>query len=204
MKTSIFKSAIVVAMVLSCTVCVVSADIMTYNGMGLKAAVRLHAPGVNVHTYAGQMLVEYGGEDYIGYCVDIYHYAGTMEATELTLSSLNNGDLVAFLFETYADGVSTGLEAAALLVAIWEVINESDANAFNAQIDEFYITDNTNVLNAANVLLASLPTNYTPTKDFMVLHNDGKQDMLIMVPEPGTMALLCLGGVYSLIRRRRK
>ena len=204
MKTSISKFAIVVAMVLSCTVCVASADMMTHNGMGLKASVRIHAPGVNTNTHAGQMLIGYGGEDHIGYCVDIYHNAGSMEADELTLSSLNNGDMVAFLFETYADGVSTGLEAAALQVAIWEVINEDDANDFDAQHGEFHVTGNNNVRNAANVLLASLPTSYTTINDFYVLHNDDYQDMLIMVPEPGTMALLCLGGAYSLIRRRRR
>lgn len=206
MKTSIRKSAIVVAMVLSCMVGAVSADTMTYNGMGLKSDVHLYAPGINnLHTYAGQMLVEYGGQNHIGYCVDIYHSVGTMEATELTLSSLHNGDMVAFLFETYANTVSTGIEAAALQVAIWEVINEDDVNGFNAEIDDLYITGNLAVLEAANILLASLPTNgYTPTNDFMVLHNDGKQDILIMVPEPGTMVMLCLGGVYSLIRRRRR
>jgi hypothetical protein len=177
---------------------------MIFEGMGLSEAVKINAPGVHISTSAGQLMVEYEGIDYAGYCVDIYHSAGDMSVTERGIDSLPNSEQIAYLYETYADNVTTGLAAAALQVTFWEVINESGGNGFDAGAGSFYITRNSDVRNLANDMLSGLPTSYQPTYDFMVLHNDRKQDILVAsVPEPTTMALLAAGGTLTLIRRRR-
>ncbi len=186
------------------------ADIMTYRGVGLNEHVKIHADGLladELTVRAGQYLVTYKDVDYDAYCVDIDHYAGSGEVEEWEISQLNNGYLVAYLFENHSDDVVTDLDAAALGVAIWEVIYEETGNEFNVDNGYFSITNNDDVAAAANELLAALPDTHTPQWDLTVLHSECKQDMLIganPIPEPATLVLLGLGGIGVLIRRRRQ
>jgi len=184
---------------------------MTYNGMGLKDTVKVHAPGHladNLTVHAGQLHVTYLGEDYDAFCVDIDQYVGTSEVDEWTVYDLpQNGDLIAFLFETYADGVATGVEAAALQVAIWEVLSETDDSFFDLTSGNFQILNNAPVVALATTYLATVPGSYTPIIEPVVLHSETKQDVIIsggQVPEPASLSVLSLGAVLSLIRRRRR
>jgi len=206
-KSSILIVAMLSVMLLQ--VATVYADdihyFMDYKGMGLKSSVKLYYKPAGLYGYttsAGQMKIEYQDQDYLGYCVDLYHYAGDCWVTEKDpASALRNGDLAAYLFETYAREVDTGLKAAALQVAVWEVISEKSSNDFDADGGLFRITKNDAVAGAANALLAGLPDYHVPDASTIVLECGCKQDM--MIPEPGTLALLAAGGVLSLLRRRR-
>jgi len=53
--------------------------------------------------------------------------------------------------------------------------------------------------------LASLPDTFDIPDSVRVLHNDSYQDMLVEtpIPEPTTMAILAVGAVGLLRRRRR-
>jgi hypothetical protein len=185
---------------------VASAEVMTYKGMGLNRTIRIQAPGVDLRTQAGQMLIEYQGSEYESYCVDIYHHAGTTDVVQLPVSTLNNGDKVAFLHETYG-AVAGRTDAAALQVAIWEVVNEPMSSGFDVTAGSFTASGNHSVISAAAELLQSVPESYTPNYEYYVLHSDTKQDMLmatdVPVPEPGSMALLGLGACLSVFRRKR-
>lgn len=180
---------------------------MTYNGLGLSSQVQVHASGLladNLMVPAGQLKVNYENEDYLAYCVDLNDYAASTDVTEKDMSFINNGDMVAWLFETYADGVTTGTQAAALSVAIWEVIYETDP-IFNAGTGFFWISENQAVRDGANALLAtlgSMPSSYTPSNGMMVLHGEEVQD--VVVPEPTSLGLLCVGGACFLRKRRRR
>lgn len=182
-----------------------SAD-MIFRGMGLKSTVKVHAPGMNVLAYAGELLVEYGGQNYAGYCVDIYQHAASGPVNEWDVEDLNNGDMVAYLYEHHTGEVDTGLEAAALQVAIWEVLTEDEGNPFNASAGCFHITQNKHVAKKANEWLADLPDSYHTSFDLVVLQSDTRQDILVsggpVVPEPATWSLLAFGAV-ALLRRRR-
>jgi len=198
-----------VALVLAVTLSSVSADVMQYNGMGLYDSVKVYAPRTNVDKHrvlAGQMRVRYQDEDYLGYCVDINGRVGTTEVQERSWQTLRNGEQVAYLFETYADEVSTGKQAAALQVAIWEVLYE-DSSRFDIERGSFHVRDH-GVERLAKTMLDSLPGSYEPTMALAVLDSDGKQDILIgggnSVPEPGVLALFGLVGMRVLSRRRRR
>ena len=206
MNTMRTISPIVALLVSSFAFSTASATTMTYDGMGLSSVVRVHASGVNVLTDAGQMRIGYEGQNYLGYCVEIYQDAGTADVTELPVSSLQNGDMVAYLYETYHAGADTGLKAAALQVAIWEVINESAKNAFNAGSGKFHISQNSDVRKLANEWLSTLPNSYQLPSSALVLHSPTNQDVLIgsgrQVPEPACLAVLALGGMVMMARRK--
>jgi hypothetical protein len=55
---------------------------------------------------------------------------------------------------------------------------------------------------AANNMLHSLDGT-GPRADLRVFSYNGQQDYITAVPEPATIALLGLGGVFSLLRRKK-
>jgi hypothetical protein len=186
------------------------ADMMTYNGVGLNAIVQIHAPGHladGMTVYAGQYLVSFEGANYAAWCVDIDQYSGNMPATEESYTVLRNSSAVAYLYDTYANSLGGGTDAAALGASIWEVITEPQGGPFNINSGSFSISENAAVASRAAAMLASIPGSYEPQEDLVVLHSDTMQDMLIGIPtgspapEPLTLALLIGGAALGLVRR---
>ena len=190
-----------------------SADYMTYEGMGYKSNVTVYAPNTIVHgktVPAGEHLINYQGQDYIAWCVDINNWAGSGDVVEQdAMTALRNAHLVAYLYETYVPTVNSNTSAAALSLAIWEVINETQHDwhnrpIFNITGGNFKITSApSSVLDQAQAMLNSMPISYTPTTNLVVLHQTNGQDLLIsQVPEVSTLSLLSLGAGLVLRRRR--
>jgi hypothetical protein len=195
----------------------VLADVITYpvdvKGMGLYDEVQItYGPAGlwNDNVYAGQILVNYKSQDYASYCVDVFQYAGDGSVTEVSPSTLAHGDLAAWLFETYGPTVTDGTQAAALQVAIWEVLYENPSNGYDVLHGTFNVTIDGQANQVAQDMLASLPGSHTPLWSTIVLQSDYYQDLMISgaggtgaVPEPGTIALLAFGGAAVALRRRR-
>ncbi|MCD6365482.1 MAG: hypothetical protein J7M14_06360 [Planctomycetes bacterium] len=192
-----------------------SADMLDYDGLGLHSKVKMHGRGTLVHhktINAGEMKFSYKGVDFISYCVDLYHYAGDANVSELSMDELNNGDLVAELFSTYADQVDRGDYAAALQTAIWEVIYEEPENDFDLtdgylKIDHRSGTAGAAIADLANSLLAGLNGNSNAGDDMVFLHTPTRQDTIIpggMVPEPTTLTVIVSGAMVLAYGRRSR
>ncbi|MFW6132285.1 MAG: hypothetical protein ACOC8F_00195 [Planctomycetota bacterium] len=195
---NISVAALAVALI-AVTPCAASADVVTFHGVGLHQRVKIHSAFRTQHVHAGQLRASYQGEDYDTYCVDLSQYAGSGEATETPVTALHNGDLVGWLYEAQAGGVTDSLGAASLQVAIWELLYESDENPFDVTSGAFYITRNHRAAGGAQALLDAAPTSYVPARSTMTLTSSQKQDLLI--PEP-TMLCILVGGIPLALRRR--
>ncbi|HUT58328.1 MAG TPA: hypothetical protein VNA25_10815 [Phycisphaerae bacterium] len=187
-------------------------ELMEFEGVGLRLPLQITYSPLGFDrdmTTAGQMRLEYKGDDYLGYCVDLAQYAGDAMVEQRSPLSMPRGDMAAYLFETYASSVSKNKDAAALQAAIWEVLNEDPDNGWNIDSGQFSVHNNNSVKAAAQVLLDSLPDSYTPAGTTTVLYSPTKQDMMISlpagaVPEPCAMVLMLAGGVVTFMRSRRR
>jgi len=192
------------------------ADLMTLQGMAHNETVQTHISGKladGMWLPAGQEQLTYQGTSYLGYCVDLNHYANTGQVSEVSALTWPNGNKLVYLYDTYAPTITTDLQAAALQTAIWEVISEPATGPFDVTKGTFYITGNNSVVTLANQMLATLPGTYTPGMVPTILSSSCNQDFLIgkweppvgnPVPEPCTLALMAAGAGLFLVVRRRK
>ena len=118
-----------------------------------------------------------------------------------------------FYDSSWASGGSFSSEqntaAGAFAAAIWEIVYEDlptsamgwDVTADGTVCDRGFRYEGPGT-DIANGWLHALDGT-GPKADLRVLSNHGSQDYIVEVPEPATIALFGLGGVMSMLRRRR-
>lgn len=174
-------------------------------------------PGVPVYgSFDGSYFYDYPtGEmifndvSFTSFCVEPtqgINFGGTMIYDIQDSSNLVNFTLVEKLIGGYLASTQTAQEASAFQWAIWEVVAESSGtqNLFdgNLLIDPQDAEDLA-IANLANSYLANIDS-FTPV-EFTYLYSEIHQDLAVIgvIPEPSSAALLGLGAVALLRRRRR-
>lgn len=189
-----------------------SAATITFEGFGLSRDVGYQHLGNNENGPAGQMNITIDGSPFIAYCVDLDNDAPNQwDAQLLPVNVINGGLAIAYLYDTFAAGVSTHNQAAALQVAIWEVLDDSPG-VLDLTADDFrYFTasqsQTANVLTQAQIYLSAIPAppvlaTYVP-QSVIVYSSAVDQAQHMIVPEPTSMSILALGAMLVLRRNRR-
>jgi hypothetical protein len=197
-----------------------SATPIYFAGEGKGAEVSIYSPGLgNLTTFAGELNWRWDYSDpqsfFFAYCVDINNWARheqnvTAASTETLMAAIDidAGNKAAWLINTYASTIhetGTGIEAAALQVAIWQVLFGSGSNPFVLQTGGAIAAKQQDYLFALN----SAPGGYSQSSTTWFDAPAGQgQDQMIPTPEPGSL-LLCATGIAgwvtaSLRRRRRQ
>lgn len=118
--------------------------------------------------------------------------------------SLSNSETISRLVGGYLSSSKTGLDAAAIQWAIWEVTAES-LSGYSLLNGNVRITTpvSQDVATLADQYLANVNT-YTPV-NLVYLTSDTHQDIVSWnaVPEPASAGLAALSGLFLLRRRRR-
>ena len=132
---------------------------------------------------------------------------------------LNSVCTPAWLFNTYASQVNSNTNAAALQIAIWETLYDSN-QSLNSGYFTLVSSSDSSLSTQVNSYLGALNTNYAPGSVatwYQPTNPSNAQDMLgagnptpssvSNVPEPGLMSLFAgssLSGLYIFTRKRRK
>jgi len=117
-----------------------------------------------------------------------------------------------WMWGTYYDEVvSDAVKAAAFQLAYWEVMHET-SGSYDIASGSFYMTNlvtssaNNNgatfnsLVSYANTYLDN--NTWTDKAELLLLPSDGEQPFIVEVPEPATMALLGLGGMLFIRRKK--
>ncbi len=107
-------------------------------------------------------------------------------------------------FHSYtSDSIDTNLERSALQLAVWNITLDSD-NTLDSG-DFKLLTDVNGAKTLANQWLTAASASFTPYVQVTRLFSKTEQDLVIVVPEPSTYALMMAGllGIGFVARRRQ-
>jgi hypothetical protein len=181
------------------------ANPITFAGTGLTTDVVVRHDGSDEYVRAGEIFVDYNATRFTAYCVDLDHWMkNKWDATPTPVTGVENGLAAAFLYDTFAGTVKTGVQAAALQIAIWKVV-EDPGNSLNLNSGSFRFSGSKDVVDATLGFLTALPKklkDYT-TKSYILSSGTDPRSQNLIVPEPASLVLLASALPVLLIGRRR-
>jgi len=203
-----------------------SAATLDFTGVG-KADIVSISGLRTVTAYAGELNWDWIGAPPAGfsqslytYCVDVLNneadpqanvaVRSTDDMTPITSpnSATGAGAKIAWLVNTYAAGIhssGTNEQAAGLQLAIWETLYDSSQNSFNLAAGQFSVSASVGTMKWASTFLTNLYSDSGNRGQAAWLDSPGNnvgQDQVTTVPEPSTLALLMLAGVFLYTARR--
>ena len=192
-----------------------------FDHMGISSRVILHAKCNKMTIPAGEIYVNYtdiGGAtvETSVFCVDVFHGMGNapyrITPTTPWAYGGSKAQKAAWLYISNFSSSMSGIEAAGLQIAMWEVLHENDANGYDATDGDVWIENicGNDVISSATTFLGYLSgvTDFSEGDTAIILQSDSgcRQSVITIpptvVPEPATMGLLALGGIAALRRRR--
>jgi hypothetical protein len=195
-----------------------SAGTITVSGVGYgrKDVVMVTPNGNPYRTYATEIQVLKDGQSVLAYCVDLFTSIGmsTYNNTTGLPDSYQNGERAAWLFENYAGLVNSNDAAAALQVALWDVVHDN-GDGFNSGLIRLG-TSETILRTAADTLVLNSvgqgSFNATILYNFEVGTDRRMQTLItgpppsgVETPEPATIAMIGFGlaATYGFQRWRK-
>lgn len=159
-------------------------------------------------TYDGETFIDYNAgifrfDEFDAFCVEPVapiEYGDTIVYTYQDPATLANADQIGRLLGAWNASPKTSLDAQAIQWAIWEIILDGSDGASFATGNSRLADDHDDVAGRALEFLTTAP-GYDPLP-FQYLTNEYKQDMIVVIPEPGLLGLLTLSAI-TFFRRRR-
>ena len=189
---------------------------VSYNGTNTGTTLNLTLPASGTtNYYAGSLNIDVGGTTFQAFCVDPTEFTTAISTTYNASSSLvppfsgaQSGWVSNLYSQSYATSGSSGANAAAFQIALWELANDDGVLTTGNVI----ATNPGGAIELAAAILINSAQNQAPGStqySFSLYTNAGKQDYLVAsvtpVPEPETYAMLLTGlGFLGVVARRRK
>lgn len=188
-----------------------SASSLTLNSVGLGSTVSVTGNGQTYNVFAGQLKLTVDGQSLIGFCVDLYAKIGYQSYTTVigAPASYTNGEQAAWIVQAYGPKVSTSLQAAALQLALWDVVHDN-GNGLTAGSLILNASPGSSLLAAAEAIVqASQGKSSTHAAIFYNTSATGYHAQTLIastndVPEPSAVAMLSAGGALVVIARLRR
>ncbi len=217
MKTSVIAAKFLTALVLSSFP--VSAATLSVTGIdwNLGQMVDLSTSGQSKVTFAGIIFAEYANSPVSLFCVDLFTNVGveTFPVTAGSVDLVANGRRAAWLMQTYLPQIASADQAAAVQVAIWDVVHDGGDGLTNGALRGG--ATSASVVQLAEQYIAA-SSGQGSTAGSIFTHVDGptaKQQLMapgsftaaafgFVVPEPATYLAMGSGLlILGLARRKR-
>lgn len=166
--------------------------------------------------FATQILINFGGQQYTTYCVDLFTSIGygDYNADLLYPQSYPQGERAAWILNTYGPLVNNNEAGAALQLALWDVVHDN-GDGLSAGSIQLSSSASTALRDAAAAIVTTsegqTSLNATIFHNTVIADGSPAQNLItmgIVVPEPSTVflfgtGLAALAGLKSRSRRSR-